>query len=121
MIDECFGLEFSLQEIASFNNAKARLIQYATGQYLDYYGQWFGFPRPSGMDDDTYRANLISLRMADITIQGLTGAIAAILDIPESEITITNNIFNYCKAGAVCQSNQFEGTSCVFGGLYPIS
>ena len=120
MIDECFGLEFSLQEIASFNNAKARLIQYATGQYLDYYGQWFGFPRPSGMDDDIYRANLISLRMVDITIQGLTGAIAAILDIPESEITITNNIVNYCKAAAVCNADQFEGTPCVFGGLFQL-
>jgi hypothetical protein len=121
LIDECVGREFSNTEIAIFNNGKARLIQYATGAQLNYWGQLFGFPRPSGMDDDTYRANLISLRMADITIQGLTGAIAAILNIPESEITITNNTINYCKAGAVCNANQFQGTACKFGGLFQLT
>ena len=119
MIDSSIGEELGNCEVDTFNNAKARLLSYASGEYLDQYGAWFGILR-NGMDDDTYRANIIALRSSDITIAGLKNAISAILNIDISEITITNTYPNYCKAGGVCNSNLFQGTPCKFAGHYSL-
>jgi hypothetical protein len=117
MIDESIGKEFSSIEVDIFSNARARLLQYATGKQLDYYGDWFGIPR-NGMDDDTYRANIIAFRMADTTIAGLKQAINAILNITVDEIIITNQYPNYCRAGADVRGNLQTGTPCTFAGHF---
>jgi len=119
MIDSSIGEELGSCEDDTFNNARARLLSYASGIYLERYGNWFGITR-NGMDDDTYRNNIIALRSADITIAGLKRAISAVLNIDISEISISNNYPNYCKAGGVCNSNLLQGTACHFGGHYSL-
>jgi hypothetical protein len=119
MIDISIGKELGNCEIDIFNNAKGRLLEYASGIYLDRYGNWFGIRR-NGLDDDTYRNNIIALRSSDITIAGLKNAISSVLNINVDDIDITNTYPNYCKAGAVCHSNILQGTACKFAGHYSL-
>ena len=117
MIDESIGKEFSSIDMDIFTNSRARFLPFATGKQLDYYGDWFGIPR-NGMGDDTYRANIISLRSADTTIAGLKQAISAILNITVDDIDITNLYPNYCRAGAEVRGNEQTGTPCTFAGHF---
>lgn len=115
---DSIGRELSNIEGWIFSNSDARFLSRATGIYLDRYGILFGLPRPGGMNDDTYRAHLISLRSSDITITGVKKAIAAILDIDTDEILITNSFPNYCTVGGVVMANMVTGTTCRFSGRY---
>ena len=117
MIDNCMGKEFGNVEVDTFTNARARLIQNAVGKQLDYYGDWFGIIR-NGMDDNTYRANIIAFRSSDTTIGGLKRAIGAILNITIDKIDITNLYPNYCRAGAEVRGNLQSGTPCTFAGHF---
>lgn len=117
MIDSSIGTEFASIEDDIFTNSRARLLQYATGKQLDYYGDWFGIPR-NGMDDDIYRANIIAFRMGNTTISGLKQAISAILNIIVDSIIITDLYPNYCRAGAEVRGNLQTGTPCTFAGHF---
>jgi len=117
MIDECIGKYFGDMEVGIFVNSRARFLPNATGPQLEMYGDWFGIKR-NGMDDDIYRAQITSLISADITVAGIKRAISAILDIDISEISISNNYPNYCRAGAPCNANLFSGNPCTFAGHF---
>lgn len=62
----------------------------ANGEWLDYWGYWFGERRKSGWSDDTYRIRIINhVKHARNTVDGLRDAIADFIN------TNRDNIFIY--------------------------
>ena len=117
LIDKSIGKYFAQMEVDIFKNSRGRFLPFATGINLERYGDWFGIQR-NGMDDNTYRANIISLISADITIAGVKTAVSAILNIDETEIDISNSIPNIAKAGSKCKANNYTGIASKFGGYF---
>jgi hypothetical protein len=117
LIDECIGRYFAETEIAIFKNTRSRFLPFATGIRLDQYGEWFGIPR-NGLDDNTYRANIISLISADITIEGLKTAVASILNLTVDDIDVTNTVANIATAGSTCTVNNQGGVISRFDGYF---
>ena len=118
MIELSVAREYGNIERWIFINSDARFLPEATGKYLDYIGEWKGYKRPVGMDDDTYRSHIISICSAEPTIAGIKKTLAGILGISTSSIIVSNHQYAYFKCGDKIEGNMVTGTTQLLAGYY---
>ena len=118
LVDKCVGREFGNIERWIYINSNVQTLETATGYYLDFYGEWKHFKRPSGMDDDTYRSHLISICSAGITFTDIKRTLASIFNTTVDKICLSNFMYDYLRCGDQIIGDYTTGTSQRLAGHF---
>nr|WP_319372444.1 hypothetical protein [uncultured Methanobacterium sp.] len=117
LIEKGIGPEFDQIEIDLFTASNSRFLLSANETTLELFREWFGVPKRD-ISLDEYRAFIIAVKTANITITGIKKVIGNILNIESSKIIVIDGSGRACKAGITVAADHHTGTPCVFAGHY---
>lgn len=107
--------ELTATEQETITSKLESYLDSATGEWLDFWGSWFGIKRKSGWDDDTYRTRIKHhVIHARDTVQAIRDALADFLETNKSHIKIYepyNDIF-------ITNYSNLNGSAHLMGGYY---
>lgn len=117
LIEEGIGPEFDQIIIDQFRASDSRFLLTANETTLELFREWFGVPRRN-LTVEEYRAYIISVKTANITINGIKKVIGNILNIDSSKIIVIDGSGRACKAGVTVAADHYSGTPCTFAGHF---
>ena len=117
LIEEGIGPEFDQIYMDMFTKSDSRFLLTASETTLELFREWFGIPkRDIGLEE--YRALIISIKTANITINGIKKVIGNILNIDSSRIIVIDGSGRACKAGVSVAADHYSGSPCKFAGRF---
>lgn len=117
LIEEGIGPEFDQIESDLFTASASRFLLTANETTIELFREWFGVPKRNLTLED-YRAYLISVKTANITVNGIKRVIANILNIESSEVIVIDGASLSCTAGVTVAADHYNGTPCTFAGHF---
>jgi len=117
LIEEGIGHEFDQIESDLFTASDSRFLLTANETTLELFREWFGVPKRD-ITLEEYRAFIIAVKTANITITGIKKVIGNILNIESSQIIVIDGSGRACKAGITVAADHYTGTPCKFAGRY---
>lgn len=117
LIGEGIGPEFDQIMSDLFISSDSRFLLNADETTLELFREWFGVPK-SDINLEENRAYIISVKTANITINGIKRVIGNILNIDPSQIIVIDGSGRACKAGLTVAADHYSGTPCKFAGHF---
>ena len=117
LIEEGIGPELDQIITDLFQASDSRFLLTANETTLELFREWFGVPRRN-LTIEEYRAYIISIKTANITINGIKKVIGNILNIDSSRIIVIDGSGRSCKAGVTVAADHYSGTTCKFAGHF---
>jgi len=117
LLEVGIGPEFDQIEIDLFSESDSRFLLTATETTLELFREWFGVPKRD-ITLEEYRAFIIAVKTANITVSGIKKVIGNILNIESSRIVVIDGSGRACKAGVTIAADHYTGTPCKFAGHF---
>jgi hypothetical protein len=117
LIEEGIGPEFDQIITDLFHASDSRFLLTANETTLELFREWFGVPRRN-LTIEEYRAYIISVKTANITINGIKKVIGNILSIDSAKIIVIDGSGRACKAGVTLAADHYSGTPCKFASHF---
>lgn len=117
LIEEGIGPEFDQIEEDLFTASDSRFLLTANETTIELFREWFGVPKRD-ITLDEYKAFIIAVKTANITVNGIKKVIGNILNIESSKVIVIDGSGRACKAGVTVSADHYSGTPCVFAGRF---
>lgn len=120
LLEGGIGQEFDQIESDLFTASDSRFLLTANETTLELFREWFGIPKRN-LTLEEYKAYIISIKTANITVKGIKIVIANILNIESSEVIVIDGSNQACKASVTIAADHYTGTACIFAGRVSIT
>lgn len=120
LIEEGIGPEFDQVVADLFAESDSRFLLTANETTIELFREMFGIQKRN-LTLEEYKAYIISVKTANITVTGIRRVIANILNIESSEIIVLDGSNQACKAGVTIAADHYNGSPCIFAGRTSIT
>lgn len=117
LLEDGIGPEFDQIMSDIFTASDSRFLLNANETTLELFREWFGVPKRD-ITLEEYRAFIIAVKTANITISGIKKVIGNILNIESSRIIVIDGSGRACKAGVTIAADYHSGAPCKFAGHF---
>jgi|GEM_PF-5954451 len=117
LLEEGIGPEFDQIETDLFSASDSRFLLTANETTIKLFREWFGVPKRD-ITLEEYRAFIIAVKTANITINGIKKVVGNILNIESSRVVVIDGSGLSCKADVTVSVDRYSGTPCTFAGHF---
>lgn len=118
LVEEGIGPEFDGIESDLFTASDSRFLLTANETTIELFREWFGVPKRD-ITLEEYKAFIIAVKTANITVNGIKKVVGNILNIESSRVVVIDGSGRSCKAGISIATDQYsEETPCKFAGHF---